>query len=152
MSSPPKISKQSAVNKRTIYEINNQLEKEELRFEIKRLRTLNNMQISRIDELHDQMFKMEEKFKAMAEELRSVRSFSIDLLVDYQQAIKHAQAEKLRRDRLAAEEFEAELDYIYAEAIEWKNEEFCESEELWKIINESDPFDPDHPSPVSVTL
>ncbi len=147
MSSPPVISEQSATNKRSLYEMANQQEKDEMRYEIKKLRTLNNLQVSRIDELHDSMWKMEEKFKAMAEELKNVRNFSIDLLVDYQQAVKHAQAEKLKRERLAAEEYERELDYIYKEAIEWKNEEFCESDELWKIILEHDPFDPDYNSP-----
>lgn len=149
-SSPAQLSKQSATNKRTFCHVQNQIEKDEMRFEIKRLKTLNNMQLSRIDELHESMFKMEEKFKAMAEELQNVRNFSIDLLVDYQQAVNHAKKEKAKKDREALEEYERELDWIYKEAIEWKEEQFCESEDLWKIIIECDPFDLDYPTPSSV--
>jgi hypothetical protein len=151
-SSPPTLSKQSAINKRTISAVQNQIEKDEMRYEIKRLRTLNNMQISRIDELHESMFKMEEKFKAMAEELQNVRNFSIDLLVDYQQAINHAKKEKAKKDKEAIEEYERELDWIYKEAIEWKEEQFCESDDLWKIIIECDPFDLDYPTPRNVDI
>lgn len=150
VSSPPAISKQSALNKRSISHIQNQIEKDEMAYEIKRLKTLNNMQLSRIDELHESMWKMEEKFKAISEELHNVRNFSIDLLVDYQQAINHAQKEKAKKDREAIEEYERELDWIYKEAIEWKEEQFCESEDLWKIIMECDPFDLDYPTPSSV--
>jgi predicted RNase H-like nuclease (RuvC/YqgF family) len=148
MSSQPTLSNESALNKRTIEHINNQLKMDELRYEVKRLRTVNNFQVNRIDELHDQVFKMEEKFRAMAEELRSVRSFSIDLLVDHQNAVNEAIKAKFDRDRETAEQFNRELDYIFQEAIEWKNEEFCESDDLWKVIMESSPFEDLDPSNV----
>jgi sugar-specific transcriptional regulator TrmB len=113
-------------------------EKNEMRYEIRRLQKLNDMAYDRIDELHDTIHKMEVKFQAMASELKAVRNFSIDMVNDYALNFKHTIKRKYEMDIESAQQAKEELEATYEEGIEWMEE--ClqneDSDALWKIILE----------------
>lgn len=118
--------------------MNDRLTNDELRYEVQRLQSLNSIAYNRIDELHDQMHKMEKKFEAMAKELRNIRNFSIDLMEDYAKHFKWVIQRKYELDIQAAQDARDELDQGYQEGIEWMEEclQSEDSDSLWKIILE----------------
>lgn len=111
-------------------------EYEDLKLENKRIKTLYNMAVSRIDELHEVVHKMELRMEAMAKELKNVRNFSIDLLEDYGRTVGEIFDAKLRRDQENAARCAHELEEAFQEMVEWKDGEFEDSDYLWKLIIE----------------
>lgn len=111
---------------------------DEQKWEINKLRQLNNIAYGRIDELHDTIFKMEQKIKALTEELRNVRNFSIDYLNDFQQAINQEYEAKLRAEQEAAQRYAHEMDSHLQSMIEWQEHLFSDvdSEENWRLLLE----------------
>jgi ferritin-like protein len=111
---------------------------DELRYELKKQQTLNKIAYDRIDELHDTLYKMEQRINAMAQELRAVRNFSIDIVNDFGKHFKHVINRKFELDIQAAQDCHDELQAGYEEGIEWMEE--ClqneDSDALWKIILE----------------
>lgn len=123
---------------------------EDLKYENKRIKTLYNMAVSRIDELHDAVHKMEIRMEAMAKELRNVRNFSIDLLEDYGRTVGEIFDAKLRRDQENASKCAYELEQAFEEMVEWKDAEFEDSDYLWKLIIE-EPERRDSPDTIDLT-
>lgn len=111
---------------------------DEQKWEINKLRQLNNIAYGRIDELHDILFKMEQKIKALTEELKNVRNFSIDYLNDFQNAIHQEYEAKLRREQEAAQQYMHEMDSHLQSMIEWQEHLFSDvdSEENWRLLLE----------------
>ncbi len=111
---------------------------EDLQQELNKQRTLNNLAYERIDELHDVIYNMEQRVNAMAQELKAVRNFSIDLVNDFGKHFKHVINRKFELDIQAAQDCHDELEAGCQESIEWMEE--ClqneDSDALWKIILE----------------
>jgi ferritin-like protein len=111
---------------------------DELRYELNKQRTLNNLAYERIDELHETIYNMEQRINAMAKELKNVRNFSIDIVNDFGQHFQHVINRKWELDVQAAQDAHDELAAGYQEGIEWMEESLMneDSEALWKIILE----------------
>lgn len=110
-----------------------------LKYENQRLKNLYHMAIQRIDELHDNIHKLEGRVNAIASELKNVRNFSIDLLEDYGRTVGEIFDEKLRADQEAAAKCAYDMEQAFQEMIDYKDHcmENVDEDELWKLIIEN---------------
>jgi len=107
---------------------------DELKFNVQRLQQLNHIAYGRIDELHETIFKMEERMRALTAELRNVRNFSVDMLNDYQRCIQKEYEKKLEAEQRAAQEYAYEMEQHFQEMVEWQEHIFDDSDEHWSLL------------------
>jgi len=111
----------------------------ELKYENQRIKNLYQMALGRIDELHDNLYKLEARVNAIASELQNVRNFSIDLLEDYGRTVGEIFDAKLKKDQENAAKCAYEMEQAFEEMIQYK--EHCmdntDEDELWKLIIEN---------------